>query len=134
MLEIGRNQRVLGRKVVVERTLADADLGGNRVDADGADALQVEQPVGSLKDAILHRLFLVRRSHALAPYLTRLTPPPPYSQSTQVCVTKNRVNRRWTFCAAIDRENKTNALAAGPASHASHPDRRLRHAHPEHGS
>ena len=38
--------------MVVERALADADLGGDGVNADGADALQVEQPVGRLEDAL----------------------------------------------------------------------------------
>ena len=40
--------------MVIERALADADFGGDGVDADGADALQVEQPVGGLQDPLFH--------------------------------------------------------------------------------
>ena len=42
-LQIGRDQRILGREMVVERALADADFGGDGIDADGANALQIEQ-------------------------------------------------------------------------------------------
>src|SRR5450631_228372 len=53
-LEIGRYQLVLRRKVVVERALGDADFGRDGIDADGADALQIEQPVGGFEDPLLH--------------------------------------------------------------------------------
>src|SRR5207249_3172466 len=49
-LQIGRDQRVLGREVVVERALGDADLGRDGIDADSANALQIEQLVGGLED------------------------------------------------------------------------------------
>ena len=66
--QVGHDQVVLRRKVVVERALADADLGGDRVDPDGANALAVEQPVGGLEDALLHRCPDVRSRHdALTP-------------------------------------------------------------------
>ncbi len=50
--EIGRDQRVLGRVVVVQRSLADAGLGRHGVDAHGADALRIEQLVGCGEDAL----------------------------------------------------------------------------------
>ena len=49
-LQVGLDQRVLARIVVVERALADAGLGRDRVDADHR-ALAVEQPVRRLEDA-----------------------------------------------------------------------------------
>ena len=61
--EVGCDQRVLGRKMVVERALADADLGRDGVDADGADALQIEQAVGGLQNPLFHRLLCKRGGH-----------------------------------------------------------------------
>jgi hypothetical protein len=40
--------------VIIERALADSDLGRDGVDADGADAVQIKQPVGGLQDPLLH--------------------------------------------------------------------------------
>ena len=57
-LQIGRDQRILGRKVIVERALGDADFGGDGVDAGGANAGAVEQPFGGVENPLLHRLFL----------------------------------------------------------------------------
>ena len=54
--QIGDDQRVLGREIIIERAFADSDLGGDRVDPDGANALPVEQPVGCLEDSLLHCL------------------------------------------------------------------------------
>jgi len=53
--QIGHDQRFLGREVVVKRTFANADFGGDGVDPRRPDALAVEQPVGSLKNALGHR-------------------------------------------------------------------------------
>ncbi len=63
-LQIGGDQRVLGREMVIERALADADLGRDGVDADGANALQIEQLVGGLQNPLFHRLWGRRGSHA----------------------------------------------------------------------
>jgi hypothetical protein len=52
--------------MIVERALADADLGRNGVDTDRANPLQIEQPVRSLEDAFLHVRFGGQGSHANA--------------------------------------------------------------------
>ncbi|WP_244486044.1 hypothetical protein [Bradyrhizobium viridifuturi] len=52
--------------MIVERALADADLGRDGVDADRTNALQVEQFVGGLEDPLFHGLFGRRGSHAPA--------------------------------------------------------------------
>jgi len=54
VLQIGLDQRILRREVVVERALADADFGRDGIDAVGANALQIEQPVRGFEDALLH--------------------------------------------------------------------------------
>lgn len=48
--QVGGDQVVLGGVVLVERPLADVGRGGDGVDADGADPLAVEQPVGGRQD------------------------------------------------------------------------------------
>src|SRR5438034_830371 len=50
-LQVGGDQRVLRRVVVVERALADAGRGGDGVNADGADSLRIEEPVRGGEDA-----------------------------------------------------------------------------------
>src|ERR1700691_5265851 len=55
--EIGEDQLVLRRKIIVERALADADFSRDRVDPDGADALAVEQAAGRIENPRLHDLF-----------------------------------------------------------------------------
>jgi hypothetical protein len=50
--QVGRDQRVLGRIVVVQRSLAHPGLGGHGVDADGANPLRVEELVGGSEDAL----------------------------------------------------------------------------------
>jgi hypothetical protein len=50
--QVRRDQRVLGRVVVVERALAYACLGGDGVDADRADPLRIKQLVGGREDAL----------------------------------------------------------------------------------
>src|SRR5947208_12679780 len=50
-LQVGGDQRVLGRIVVVERALADAGRGSDGVNADGADSLRIEEPVRGGEDA-----------------------------------------------------------------------------------
>ena len=62
--QIGRYQRVLGGKMVVQRALADADLGRDGIDPDRPNALQIEQPVGGFEDPLLHARFCKRGSHA----------------------------------------------------------------------
>ena len=52
MLQDGQDEVVLGREVDVERRLGDLGLGDDAVDADGPEALLVEQPVGRLEDAL----------------------------------------------------------------------------------
>ena len=74
--QIGRDQRILGREMVVERALADADFGRDGIDADGANALQIEQPVGGLEDALLHRRFAGRGAMRRARYPFVLTAGP----------------------------------------------------------
>ena len=49
--QICRDEIVLGRVVVIERALADARLGGDSVDADGADPVVIEEPVRRGQDA-----------------------------------------------------------------------------------
>src|SRR6267143_129002 len=51
-LQVGCNQRVLGRIVVVESALADAGLGGDSVNADGTDSLRIEEAVRGGEDAL----------------------------------------------------------------------------------
>jgi len=48
--QVGGDQLVLGRVVVVEGALADAGLLGHRVDADRADPLRIEQLVRGRED------------------------------------------------------------------------------------
>src|SRR2546428_5678682 len=50
-LEVGGDQRVFRGVVVVEGALADAGLGGDRVNADGADSLRVKELVRGGEDA-----------------------------------------------------------------------------------
>src|SRR5229473_322644 len=50
-LQVGGDQRVLGRIVVVESALADAGLGGDGVNADGADSLRIKELVRGGEDA-----------------------------------------------------------------------------------
>src|SRR6266513_3524046 len=50
-LQVGCDQRVLGRIVVVEGALADARLGGDGVNADSADPLRIEELVRGGEDA-----------------------------------------------------------------------------------
>jgi hypothetical protein len=54
-LQIGGDQRVLGRIVVVQRAFADARFGGDAVDADAANPLPVEELVGGSEDALGRR-------------------------------------------------------------------------------
>ena len=63
--EVGRYQRVLRGKMIIERALADADLGGNGVDADGANPLLIEQPVGGLQNPLFHRRLSDGRSRRI---------------------------------------------------------------------
>ena len=63
-LEIGRYQGVFGREVVVERALADADLGGDGIDSDGANALPLKQLAQLLK-RLKELSELVRESHTV---------------------------------------------------------------------
>src|SRR5712691_11761110 len=53
--QVGGDQVVLGGIVVVQRALADARLGGHRVDAHGANPLPVEELVGGGEDALGRR-------------------------------------------------------------------------------
>src|SRR3989454_12343027 len=50
-LQVGGDKRVLRRVVVVEGALADAGLGGDRVNADGADTLRIKELVRGGEDA-----------------------------------------------------------------------------------
>src|SRR5712691_2460831 len=50
-LQVGCDQRVLRTVVVVEGALADAGLGGDGVNADGADSLRIEELVRGGEDA-----------------------------------------------------------------------------------
>jgi len=50
--------------VIVERALADSDCGRDGVDADRADAVEIEQPVGGLQDPLFHVGFGLQGSHA----------------------------------------------------------------------
>jgi hypothetical protein len=55
MTEIFVDEVVLAGELVVERTLGDSGVGDDAVDADGMDALVVEQVVRRLEDAVLGR-------------------------------------------------------------------------------
>ena len=56
--------------MVVERALADAGFGGNGIDTDSANSLQIEQPVGGFENPLLHgRLFGCRRHCEILPCL-----------------------------------------------------------------
>src|ERR1700693_2409245 len=55
--QIGDDELVLRRKIIIERALADADFRRDRIDANGADALPVEQAAGWLENAPFPRLF-----------------------------------------------------------------------------
>jgi hypothetical protein len=57
--------------VIVQRALADADLGGDGVDADSAYAALIEQEVGGLENPRFHGRFFVWR-HILQKTLLRL--------------------------------------------------------------
>jgi hypothetical protein len=92
--QIGRDQRVLGRKMIVERSLADADFGRDGVDADRTNPLQIEQPVCSFQNPVLHRRFGGQGSHANAWVTVCLTANAPYSLVTQVCVPISNINCR----------------------------------------
>nr|WP_239465805.1 hypothetical protein [Gemmata sp. SH-PL17] len=50
VLEDGQDQVVLGREVGVEGHLGDPGLGDHPVDADGSNAVLVEQPVSGLQE------------------------------------------------------------------------------------
>jgi hypothetical protein len=52
--------------MVVQRTLADADFGRDRVDAHGTNPLQVEQPVRGFENPFLHVRFGGQGCHANA--------------------------------------------------------------------
>ena len=64
--QIGRDQRVLGREMIVERALADADFGRDGVDADRANSLQIEQPIRGFENPVLHVGFGGQGCHANA--------------------------------------------------------------------
>ena len=59
--QIGRDQFVLGGKVIVQRALADADFGGDGVDADSANAALIKQEVSGFENPLLHGRFFVWR-------------------------------------------------------------------------
>ena len=50
LLQVGQDEVVLGRKVLVERGFRDAGLGDDRVDAGGPETLRVEEPEGRGQD------------------------------------------------------------------------------------
>ena len=52
VVEIGGDQIILALEMVIERTLGDTRLLRDRIDADGADALAIEQAVGRFDDAL----------------------------------------------------------------------------------
>src|SRR6185436_12609384 len=66
--EVGRDQLLARTEVLVQRALADARFEHHGVDADALDAVRVEQAVGRIEDALVHRRGLragVRRAHRL---------------------------------------------------------------------
>ena len=51
-LQIGGGERILRREAAVEAWLGDAGMAHDLVDADGADALAVEQVAGGAEDPV----------------------------------------------------------------------------------
>ena len=61
LVEVGDDEVVLGREVLVEGRLGHAGLGDDQVDADRPDAAGVEEPEGGVEDAVARRAMGVMR-------------------------------------------------------------------------
>ncbi len=127
--------------MIVERALADADLGGDGVDANRADALQIEQAVRGFQNPLFHGRFRRGERHCTdlcSFHLTAMLLA--YVNYTDLC---NQARVRPTAARRLQpgrrqQENKNNehvasAHPANPASRASHPDRRVADAQSQHG-
>src|SRR6266576_4546982 len=110
--------------MVVQRAFADAGFGGDGIDADGANAAQIEQAVGGFKNPLFHGGLFAQGSHYTDRYPSALTAARLHMLVTPIGVIKPDVT---AACGptAIQWEKKNNAPAANPPSHASHPDRRV---------
>ena len=120
--------------MIVERALADADFGGDGVDAHGANAAQIEQPVGGFEDPLLHRQAFRVGTSLHRPVYFRLD-----DSADHPAVTTDRCNqarcdgRSRVSSRPIQRRTRTMRLLQTAPPHASDPDRRLGDAQPEHG-
>ena len=79
--------------MIVQRAFADADFGGDGVDAHSPDAARIEQLVGGFQDPLFHGWFFGHRSHYTDRYRFALTALPVHRLITQVCVPKYYANR-----------------------------------------